>query len=497
MTPLQRALLLALLTSGIAAVAGPRGPAAPPAATLLHVAPAVRRIIQTLREIDIPPAWRRRNWIGDRGQGSCVHAALVNLWHWQGRHEFAERWAARHGNGETAEGLAAKLDAAGARFAETRSGDEAFLEWAIRTRRGAAVVVQNGVHMVNLVGLDQHHAHILDSNSPARVLRLPRDAFLRDWKQSGGWAVTPVGTPPPPEPWVVREKASPVRAGPRRAERRMSEQPSINSRAACASFPRPLHQTVVISRNPSSHQEPAMSRLINVALVLGSIAVAAIVALTFNRTAERLVAGEERIAALESEAYHSDRFAAGCRCSGTAAAQERVIDLPEDGNQWHTILILRAGWQSLSAERRAEAMFHTEPLLVSLKHQTHWHLITTDQTECAKFRALVDATPCLIVERANGQVVYRESGPDLGRRPHALTHAIRKEIERHCPDGRCLPLHPVPGRDEEPSQDEVPAVLRETPAPAEKKANFVPAAVIGSAGLFAGFAWKFKRAAGF
>jgi hypothetical protein len=31
-------------------------------------------------------------------------------------------------------------------------------------------------------------------------------------------------------------------------------------------------------------------------------------------------------------------------------------------------------------------------------------------------------------------------------------------------------------------------VLRETPAPAEKKANFVPAAVIGSAGLFAGFA---------
>jgi len=237
-----------------------------------------------------------------------------------------------------------------------------------------------------------------------------------------------------------------------------------------------------------------MSRLINVALVLASVAVAAIVALTFNRTAERLVAGEERITILEAEVYRSDR-AGGCHCEPIAGAEERVIDLPEDGNQWHTILILRAGWQGLPAERKAEAMFHTEPLLLSLRHQTHWHLITTDQTECAKFRALVDATPCLIVERANGEVVYRESGPELGKRPHALTHAIRKEIERHCPDGRCLPLHPVPGKEDE-SPEEIPAVLRETPAPAEKRAKLVPLAAVAGAGLAAGFAWRFKRAAG-
>jgi hypothetical protein len=132
---------------------------------------------------------------------------------------------------------------------------------------------------------------------------------------------------------------------------------------------------------------------------------------------------------------------------------------------------------------------------VSLKHQTHWHLITTDQAECAKFSALVDATPCLLVERANGQVVYRESGPGLGKRPHELTHAIRKEIQRHCPDGRCLPLHPVPGKEEEPPRDEIPAVLRETPPAADRKANLVPlVAVAGLAGL-AGFARKFRAAA--
>jgi hypothetical protein len=38
----------------------------------------------------------------------------------------------------------AKLETAGIKFAETRTGDESFLEWALRTRRGANVVVQSG-----------------------------------------------------------------------------------------------------------------------------------------------------------------------------------------------------------------------------------------------------------------------------------------------------------------------------------------------------------------
>jgi hypothetical protein len=175
---------------------------------------------------------------------------------------------------------------------------------------------------------------------------------------------------------------------------------------------------------------------------------------------------------------------------------ERVIDLPEDGNQWHTILLVCPNWRSRPAERRAEAMFHSEPLLASLKHQTHWHLIATDQQEFEKFRALVDVTPCLIVERANGQVVYRESGPGLGRFPHALTHAIKKEIQRHCPDGRCLPLHPVPGKDEEPPRDEVPAVLREEISPAENRHKLAPVALVAALGGLLGFARKFRMASG-
>jgi hypothetical protein len=179
------------------------------------------------------------------------------------------------------------------------------------------------------------------------------------------------------------------------------------------------------------------------------------------------------------------------------AAEERVLDLPEDANQWHTILILRAGWQNVLAERNAEAMFHSEPLLVSLKHQTHWHLFTTDQAEYQKFRGLVEATPCLIVERANGEVVYLESGPDLGKKPHDLTHLIRKAIQRHCPRNRCLPLQPVPGKDEPPpKENEIPSVLREEPPPADKKNNLAPLVLVASLGGLLGFAVKFKQAAG-
>jgi hypothetical protein len=198
----------------------------------------------------------------------------------------------------------------------------------------------------------------------------------------------------------------------------------------------------------------------------------------------------ERITALETEV-------ALTRAAATAASvQERIIDLPEDGNQWHTILIVCPGWQGRTAERRAEAMFHSEPLLVSLKHQTHWHLITADQPEFRKFRALVDVTPCLIVERANGEVVYRESGPELGRHPHLLTHAIRKEIQRHCPDGRCLPLHPVPGQDEPQPHEEIPAVLREEAPATKNRANPLPAVVVVGLGALLGFARKFRVAAG-
>lgn len=189
-----------LLASGPLALAAFDTPAIPavPGVVPPVIRPGAVRVIHTLA--DIPLEWRKQNWLGRRGQGSCVHAAMRHLLHWQGQHDLAEFWARNFGDGEHFAGLAAKLDAAGVVWAGTETADENFLNWAVRTRRGAGVVVNQGSHMVNLVGLDQASAYILDSNEPDHIQQWDRDYFLQDWRRSGGWAVTPVYTPPSPRP---------------------------------------------------------------------------------------------------------------------------------------------------------------------------------------------------------------------------------------------------------------------------------------------------------
>lgn len=199
---------LAVFFAIVAAFAGAASlPAAAPNVAKSIVIPAAVRARIALAGQALPAAeLRRRNWSAANGQGSCVHAALQNLFVWQGRADLANWWGAHHAGGETPDSLSPALEVARIRFAETRSADENFLEWACRTRRGAAVVVQDGRHMVNLVGLNNESAVILDSNSPDRPRTMARSDFVRDWKQSGGWAITPlVGSPSPPLPWLVKE----------------------------------------------------------------------------------------------------------------------------------------------------------------------------------------------------------------------------------------------------------------------------------------------------
>ena len=156
---------------------------------------------QSYPTIDIPQDLRTRNWAPE-GEGSCVHASLVTLLHWQGQHELARWWQRKYSGGEVPEGLAAKANRIGLRFAETRNGDVGFLEWAVRTRRGACVTVEGGVHMVCLIHLDEQWAGTLDNNNPGQVVWQSRNAFLEEWRTSHWqWAITPVYDPPPRKPW--------------------------------------------------------------------------------------------------------------------------------------------------------------------------------------------------------------------------------------------------------------------------------------------------------
>lgn len=150
--------------------------------------------------VNLEQLLREQNWIGDKGQGSCVHATMVMLFRWQGRFDLAKKWRETYSNGSWDTDLARKFDAEGVRYAYTyEQNDVAFLEWACRTRRGCGVGLDR--HMVMLVHMDDKQVIILDNNHIEEFKSIPRDQFLRDWFRFHSWAVTPVYTPPPPLPF--------------------------------------------------------------------------------------------------------------------------------------------------------------------------------------------------------------------------------------------------------------------------------------------------------
>ena len=86
---------------------------------------------------NLPAKLHQRNWTGSRGQGSCVHASLVNHLRWLNQYELGERWRATYSNGEWDARLRDRLDAAGIDYSYTLKADPRFLDWASHTRRGA------------------------------------------------------------------------------------------------------------------------------------------------------------------------------------------------------------------------------------------------------------------------------------------------------------------------------------------------------------------------
>lgn len=183
----------------VAAIAGSQAGHAPieqPAAVSAELlAPAQERPV-----VNLPQEWRQKNW-APYGSGSCVHASMVMVMRWQGLYELAEWWRKTYHSGEYASRLHKRLDDAGVRFAGVENGDVAFLEWCIRTRRGAAITWKTA-HMCLLVHLDEEWAGIIDNNRPAEVEWERRDSFVRKWRGYSGWATTVVYDPPPRPPWV-------------------------------------------------------------------------------------------------------------------------------------------------------------------------------------------------------------------------------------------------------------------------------------------------------
>jgi hypothetical protein len=197
-------LLLALPLAGCDVDVSPPASRLPPPACPDGRCPAPNwnRAPAEVPAMDLPLAMREHNW----GGGSCVHASTVMCLRWQHQEEWAAFWRTHYSGGESLGGLVDKLEKNGLRYAYT-NGDESFLDWCSRTRRGA-VIFYFPNHSICFVGHHDGQAWLLDNNREDHFLRVPWDEFVRNWKGYGGVALTPIYVPPPPQPLVAARSPS-------------------------------------------------------------------------------------------------------------------------------------------------------------------------------------------------------------------------------------------------------------------------------------------------
>lgn len=146
--------------------------------------------------MNLPVAARQKNWLV-RGQGSCVIASFCSVLRWQGRDDLAKIMRSRYGAGHWSDQLNRELDTEKIRYAYTTNGSVAFLDWAMRTRRGAMITFHQS-HACSLAHLDGKIGLVLNNNNVAHLERYSRADFIRRWRMAGGWACVPVFAPPPP-----------------------------------------------------------------------------------------------------------------------------------------------------------------------------------------------------------------------------------------------------------------------------------------------------------
>lgn len=168
-------------------------------ASSFSIRPALNATSTTERPtVNLPASMRQENWLGRRGQGSCVWASTISLLNWQGRYKTATLIRKTYGDGAGPDDWSPAMDKIGVRYCFTTGGDIAFLDWSLRTRRGAAVVVNGGRHMVNLVSLDDKVAGLLNNNDVDHIQYVSRETFLAEWIASGGWAFSVLYSPHAP-----------------------------------------------------------------------------------------------------------------------------------------------------------------------------------------------------------------------------------------------------------------------------------------------------------
>lgn len=110
--------------------------------------------------------------------------------------------------------------------------------------------------------------------------------------------------------------------------------------------------------------------------------------------------------------------------------EEQVIELPEDGNVWATIVCTSDDWRVNAKERNVVSWFASNPRLAGLASQTKfYHFTASNLIYKHKFASVVQGQfPCVIVQTYDGTKAYKISGNKMPAKANALADAIGAKL---------------------------------------------------------------------
>lgn len=159
--------------------------------------------------VNIPFAARQKNWVSREGEGSCVHASLSSMLHWQNQFQLAKWWRSQYSGGEWSDQLRRRLESAKIPFAYTERANLQLLDDAHASRRGALLWWKPS-HCCTFVGWSKGNdgrvfAVILDNNKTDSFEMVERSQFHKLWAGYGGFALMTLFDPPSPPVWQSYE----------------------------------------------------------------------------------------------------------------------------------------------------------------------------------------------------------------------------------------------------------------------------------------------------
>jgi hypothetical protein len=186
-------------------------------------------------------------------------------------------------------------------------------------------------------------------------------------------------------------------------------------------------------------------------IVLTSALCAAVAwcALTAHATRQHESQLTAQIAAVKAKSDYAAQQAA--YAASVAELGDRVIDLPEDAQAWHTSVF--TGETPSPQEKQILAWFESDAQLRRLKEQTHFHHYTPASSVYSRYANLTaGGLPVVALQDPSGVVVFKSSSDQVPPAPWPLVRGIIDCIRAHCP--HCP--RPKPKPEPTPVPDDVP-----------------------------------------